>query len=330
MDIGKLLKEGFAHIEEEHAAAEKLKLGILRGGNSGLADISDGQVGITGTCHRKTYLRYKGIVHDEIDADRNIMFGGGRFNEDMWMDLLTRSYPHKILRESEIPVSWKTTNGTLVTGRPDIVLCDKKDKPKLGLELKMASSIWTVREVINGRPKQPHLIQCAHYSWQLGIPFQLWYTAYVDFAVTGWTQKHFPNQGEKGSEYCVYNEKGEIVKVLPFQIGFETDWRKGTLWFKEAGKPDAEWQETIVSHERIKRYYDFVSTMDESDSLGPRPENLKFSGEKMSWKFCDNKYCKLASVCDKHESRGTKAWTEAVKEFVAQNKTDVIDVTEGE
>lgn len=323
MNIGQLLKQGFEHIQAEHDEHEKQKLGILRGGNSGLAEVDEnGKLGITGTCHRRTYLRMKGIQYDEIDDDRNIMFGGGRFNEDMWYDLLSRSYSHKILRESEVPISWKTDNGTLVTGRPDMVLLDSQDKPMLGLELKMASSLWTAREVINGRPKQPHLIQAAHYSWQLGVPFQLWYTAYVDFAITGWVQKHFPKQGEVGSEYCVYNEQGEIMKVLPFQIGFELRWEEnGTLSFRRANTDDA-WNETIISANRIKQYYDFIANMEESDSLGPRPENLKFSGEKMNWKFCDNKYCKLSDICDKHENKGAKKWAEMVRsEFATLNNT---------
>lgn len=317
MNIGALLKAGFSHMQDEHAELEKTKIGILRGGNSGLADYDGTKWGVTGTCHRKTYLRLKGIDLNDIDDDRHIMFGGGRTNEDFWYDLISRTYPHKILREEEVPIKWTTDNGTLVTGRPDMVLCDSAARPQLGLELKMASSLWTCREVINGRPKQPHLIQAAHYSWKLGIPFQLWYTAYVDFAVTGWAQKHFPRQGELGSDYCAYNEKGEIVKTLPFQIGFELRWEAdGTLSFKRADTTD-KWQHTIITSARISNYYNVVANMEEKDTLGPRPENLKFDGSKMSWNMCDAKYCPLAATCDKFKDNSSlRVWTEEVQKTI--------------
>lgn len=316
MDVKALLKAGFDHINAEHAEHEKEKVGILRGGNSGLADFDGKKWGVTGTCHRKTYLRLKGIDLDDIDDDRHIMFGGGRTNEDFWYDLLSRTYPNKILREEEVPVKWQTPNGTLVTGRPDMVLCDANEKPEVGLELKMASSLWTCREVINGRPKQPHLIQAAHYSWQLGIPFQLWYTAYVDFAVTGWAQKHFPRKDAPGSEYCAYNDKGEILKTLPFQLGFELRWEEdGTLSFKRASTDD-EWQHTIITHERIEKYYQLVSEMEEKDDLGPRPDNLKYDGSAANWKMCDERYCPLAAVCDKHDGKSLRVWTEEVQRTI--------------
>jgi hypothetical protein len=315
LDIRQLLQQGFEKSQNEHAKVEKTKLGILRGGNSGLAEDVDGEMGITGHCHRKTYLRLKGIQWDETDKDRLIMFEGGRYNEDVWYGILSKSYPHRILREEEVPISWMTKNGTLVTGRPDMVLCDAAGKPADGLELKMASSMWTVREILSGRPKQPHLIQAGHYSWKLDIPFQLWYTSYVDFAVTGWAQQHFPAQGEPGSEHCVYNDKGEIIKVLPFQVGFILKWdTDGVLHFRKAGTKD-RWQETIVSKSRIERYYEYVSQMEAKDELGPRPENLKWDGNKQSWSMCDAKYCKLASVCDRHESSGLRAWTKVVQEL---------------
>lgn len=316
MDIKLLLDTGFEKMQQEHADLEKTKLGILRGGNSGLLEEVGGKVGITGHCHRKTYLRLKGIDWDAIEENRRIMFEGGKYNEDVWFSILSKSYPHKILCEEDIPIRWMTDAGVLVTGRPDMVLCDAQDKPQTGIELKMASSLWTVREVINARPKQPHLIQAGHYMWQLGIPFQLWYTSYVDFAVTGWAQQHFPKQGEYGSEHCVYNEKGEPVKTLPFQLGFELTWdTDDVLHFRAVGTE--EWQETIISKDRIKRYYEFIASMEKEDTLGPRPDNLKYDGHKQSWSMCSAKYCRLAETCDKHENNGLSAWTKVVQELVS-------------
>jgi len=42
-------------------------------------------------------------------------------------------------------------------------------------------------------PKLVHLMQAGHYAWELGIPFQLWYTNRAEFAVgSGWEQKTIP------------------------------------------------------------------------------------------------------------------------------------------
>ena len=109
------------------------------------------------------------------------MFAAGNLNEDAWFEWLgLSSYEGKILREEEVPSLWYTSNGTKVTGRPDIVLCseavvpedveasevrqfiqndDKYYEPLEGIELKLMCSFWTFRSVVlEGMPKFGHMI----------------------------------------------------------------------------------------------------------------------------------------------------------------------------
>ena len=236
--IRDLFQKGQQMMLDEAAAEESTKSGKLRGGNTSMIN-SKGQ--IIGQCANLTYLRYKGIVVEPVDASRDLMFDAGRRNEDHWAEVLGKSLPEglTIIREEDIPTKWETTDGTPVTGRPDIVLAEKHiratqsdgtvvydvpdtgdiikysgeaprmevfNKPVVGIELKQASSLWTLRDVVfQKKPKLAHLMQAAHYSWQLGCPFELWYTSRSDFAITGdWPKALFPKAGEPGSEHCTY------------------------------------------------------------------------------------------------------------------------------
>lgn len=308
--------KGVGKLRDDHAEAEVKKLGNLRAGNSGLLESGE----VTGNCPRVAFLRAKGIESEEIPFDKDLMFGAGRGNEDLWLEVLRPAWPGIIKCEDEIPVVWQTDNGTKVTGRPDVVLCDKRGKPKQGIELKLVSSVWTAREVLGGRPKLPHLIQAAHYSWQLGVPFELWYTSRVNFAVAGWMQRHFPLHGAHGSDACDYNDKGEIKSTVPFIRGFQLKFQdvggeKDVLFFRHVELDEREqenipWTETLVSIPRIKDYYEFVATMEKREDLGPRPTNYKHDGEKLKWSLCD--YCGLKDHCDSWEDKGFKQWYQAL------------------
>ena len=209
--IKELFEEGQAKILKAEAELEKTKAGKLRAGNSGLLT-ADGKT--IQSCRAQTYLRYKGISADPTTPSRDLMFDGGRRNEDHWADVLAESWNGVILREEEIATRWETDFGVAVTGRPDIVLCNTESKPVAGIELKQCCSLWTTRDIlVNKKPKLAHLIQSAHYSWQLGIPYELWYTSRVDYAVTGdWIKRMFPKFGEDKSENFDYGfyKLGEI------------------------------------------------------------------------------------------------------------------------
>lgn len=312
INLNKLIEEANEQEIEEHLESEAGKVGNLRAGNTGL--FQEGAV--VGKCHRLTFLRMKGIIVEEEDASRSLMFEAGHSNEDIWTKKLGRSYKGVIKREEEIPVSWKTTNETLVTGRPDIVLCDTEEKAIHGLELKLVSSLWTARDILGDKPKAVHLMQAAHYMWLLNIPFDLVYTSRVDFAVMGWAQRHFPAKGQPSSEHCEYNDNGEIKKVLPFLKIFELRLHKETLQYKVGNK----WTDTIITVPRIKEFYEYISKMEEANQLGNRPLNLDAAGNKLNFSLCD--YCNLKAHCDKYEERGLKVWLRNVPKIYQLTKKE--------
>lgn len=318
-----LLEEGAKSLTSKSRAEELTKQGTLRGGTIGLVESSNGAVEISGTCHRQAILRFLGvdIKGAEDGSSRDLMFAAGRTNEDSWVEVLQEAWPGKILKEEDIPVRWETSGNIPVTGRPDIVLTDQEGRLIRGLELKLVSSLWTARTVLKGEPKTGHLTQAAHYMWKLSeqsgyeVPFELWYTSRVDWHVMGWAQKHFPKHGTQGSEYCDYssNKEGdfEIKKVLPFTKGFHLQFLKnGQLQFKEVG--GKKWIDTIITRDRIAAYYEYIQQSVQSKSIGPRPINLNYTGQKENWKQCD--FCPLAETCTKYENESFEVWLANVKE----------------
>ena len=347
--IKKAFQNGQQKLLTKAASEESTKKGKLRGGNTGMMDEFGN---IAGSCAARTYLRMKGVEVDPVDKSRDLMFAGGRANEDIWFEYLKEGYDGPILREEEIPTKWVTKNGIEVTGRPDIVLCSKSDdKPKVGIELKQIMSLWTARDVMfQEMPKTPHLMQAAHYSWQLGIPFELWYTNRCDFAITGdWPKNLFPKFGEKGSEHCeyAYYREGEInprtnkpkkirikeqeyqislargekvwadvLKILPFVKGYQLELREGTLWYRDAMVDDAGWVRTVIKTADIERYYNHIAEMTE---VPPEPINIKANGEQGSYKLSD--YCSLGMLCCAYNrGKDLKSWCDRVEVEVRNKK----------
>lgn len=403
-DLSGRLRDGRRIIRQKYQSEESTKLGNLRAGNSG---IMSEQGDIAGSCHRKAHLRSLGMEIDPPDDSRQIMFQMGTANEDVvYNDLMqTKAEDEVILRETEIPITWFTSNGTKVTGRPDMVVCKagsvrtwynpaetslltsdvsgfifqgrlpemrlEPPVPIYGIEIKSIASVWTSRDIIGERtPKMEHLIQAAHYSWKLGqqaaaaksansgfssLPFKLLYKQYGIQEIPGWkgseqrpgwSQKLFPKQGAPGSELIDY-EKG---RIQPFEISFELEFTTasvdlpaakatgktgkskstkvlaptdeglnvsgaatgGRLRFREEGTE--EWTLTLVTTLDIERYYEFVSSMAQAESLGPRPMNMGPQGKTKNWTVCD--YCPLSSVCDSHEGKGYTKWLQAVQKQV--------------
>jgi hypothetical protein len=306
ISLTKLWRDGLAHDRSAHVENEKAKFGNLRAGDSG-AMLPTGDV--MGGCHRRAYVRTQlGIEVDPPSFDRTIMFELGKANETIWMDKLQRVWWGTIKQEEEIPISWSTSNGTRVTGRPDIVLCDEKGKPLLVIEHKAACSIWTSRDVsFVGVPKTKHLVQAVHYAWQLKVPSRLVYTQYVDYAMPDFAKSFFP----VGDPRVSLNDKGQVKAVLPHETIYEVEiGPKGSVSYRREGDERTP-TVAVFSTGDIARFYEFVSTMAENKTLGPRPSSLKPTGEKMSYNECN--YCPLFETCKKYEHSWEK-WNEAVKE----------------
>jgi hypothetical protein len=321
MNITKRLQQGRQLDREQHKQKEVLKVGTLRAGNTGMMS-STGD--FAGACPRTVHLRQLGYELEVPDDSKMIMFQMGIANESVvFKDLMHTSGPQEvILQEEEIPISWLTSNGTKVTGRPDMVLCNKKDGqtiPFLGIEIKSIASVWTSREVLfEGQPKLPHLLQAAHYSWKLGVPFRLIYKQYSNQAVPGWAGKLFPKQGEPHSQHISYNEKGDIKYIEPFEIAYELEWdsssRKYLRYRREIaiedGEQELDWTRTLISQQDVERFYEFVSQMGTTKVLGVRPMTIDAQGNEKNYSNCG--YCPLKDTCDKHESKGYDKWMTAV------------------
>jgi hypothetical protein len=317
LNLAQLFWAGMNDDREKHQAGEITKLGNLRAGDSG-AMTKAGDV--VGGCHRRAYIRsFNGIEVDPPSSDRLIMFELGKANEVIWLDKLKRTWPGLLKQEEEIPIKWATSNGVNVTGRPDTVLCHADGKPVLGIEHKAVCSLWTAREVsFELTPQMKHLLQAAHYSWKLNVPYRLVYTQYTDFTMPEWSKKFFP----PGHPLVEVNEKNEPKKVLPhitiFEIGFSPD---GTIRYRLEGQssshssqdtvyPASGWTNTVLTRDDIERYYEFISEMGTKKALGPRPSPWKPSGKNKGYKDCD--YCPLADICDKYENKWEK-WHDEIK-----------------
>lgn len=353
-NLGDRLRAGRQLLRGKHKAGDALKLGNLRAGNSGIMS-PEGDV--AGSCHRVAHLRALGIDLEEPEDSKLIMFQMGTANEDVvYGDLVQTAGPDEvILRETEIPTLWFTTNGVKVTGRPDMVICRRVDKagpgttpvpealrgsnaashcePCWGVELKSIASVWTTREVLfDGMPKMAHLIQASHYAWQLDVPFRLMYKQYVNQVVPAWAQKMFPRQGKPGSEHVVYNEKGEIKNINPFEIVYELEVTKaGAVRYRRESMDGAEpgpWTSTLIKHEDIRRFYEAASRIGQTGDLGKRPLTIDAQGKEKSFSNCG--YCPLKKVCDKVDKTskarpaiGYEQWLEEVKAVTATIGTQV-------
>lgn len=329
MIIRDLLDSGVRNAQSQHTLAEQTKLGILRAGNSGVLT-SSGHV--LSSCPRQARLRLEGIVIEYPDPYRELMFEAGRTNEDSWAIKLKNMWPGIVKQEEEIGIKWHTKSGRPVTGRPDMVLCDSKGNPELGLELKLVCSLWTARDVLlENRPKYNHLIQAAHYSAKLKVPFQLWYSSRVDYAVNEMCARLCPKMGEPRSKYIEYAPYEKVVskngnpyskritwaeyeasrgtgnkniyagplKITPFEAGFHLEWtEEGYLTYTSVDNLDGKGEivETDITIEGIEAFYNLVDRMDLTDDLGPRPLTLKGDGQKAGYSICD--FCSLKPLCD--------------------------------
>lgn len=299
--IEQLLQKAEALEKVAHAEAEAGKVGVLRGGNSGVLT-DDGET--YGNCARATLLRYLGV--DTVpDFRSRFFFAAGYANETRWDELLKEIWPGRVLREEETPISWTLTDpGTgqevSVTGRPDFVLTDDDGKPTVGLELKkVCSSYRAVKVFFSIEASAEHLVQAAHYSWKMGkIPWILSYTSDSSYDAPGWIWKAKRN-------WRVPLER----KIQPGRQHFYCGWQ-GDVWCF-IDPVDGHVVETKITSRGIENYYKYVLEMNASKQLGPRPTDLPVYSGGEDPDPC--KYCPFVSACDDHEDGEFDDWVDAAR-----------------
>lgn len=278
----------------EYDEQAKKKLGTLRGGNSGC------MVGenVIGTCHRKSLARFLGY-DGTIDANTQSIFEQGFGNEAIWEGHMAKT-GYAMRCEEQIPIEWTTTTGIKVTGRPDVVLGREvspaiqdpsKDPiklfvPELGLELKtIAAANSATGLYVEDKPKTDNLVQTAHYSMILGIPFILVYTWNGKVPVPHWAKK------KKN-----YLPDPTMRELLPFKREYKLGWEDGNLYYINAKGFRTN---TDITQDGIKEYYDLVADMADKKDLYIRFRSSDFKGRPGPFSMCD--YCPWQEACDTGE-----------------------------
>lgn len=311
------VERSFLADQKERADEAEGKEPHLRGGTSGI--LHEGEY--YGACPRIAQLRFEGI-EVPIDTPRNTyrQFAGGLANEDIIYDQLVKSgiSPSRILREEEIPVSWRTSNGTLCTGRPDIVILGEDGKPATLFELKTVVSMWSAKSVhYDLIPKSDHLIQAAYYSMHIGAPETvLVYSNRAQFHLStapGWLRGKFP----PGTYDVQFKDNGDPMKILAFDRVYDLTWKDDVLYYHTDGLPAP--QRTFVSKDTVTAYYESVAQSLQDDTMLPRPTAKGVDGSK-SYSKCD--YCPLSDVCDSHEGKTRQEWKDNVILEIAELKKE--------
>lgn len=355
--IKPLFEDGVEKLLREAELAEGEKVGVLRGGNTGIY-IKEKNL-VLGKCARETYLRYKGIQISQVEPSRKLMFEAGITNEDSWTNVLKQKWEGQIKCEEEIPTSWKTDSGVLVTGRPDIVLCKEDGTPVRGIELKLASSIWTCRDVlIEDTPKFIHLTQAAHYMWQVGCPFELWYTNRADFHPNEMVERCLPkyntpefNRLRPYLEIVFYqmvmSKNGNLykkrLKVTEDKFREMIDqhgygWKEGnvnpgilkiypfiagyTMKWEDNGKLSYTSVQTGITYDTeitVQRIKDYFELVASIDTTGVLPPRVVgIKPDGTKLNYDINDYSEIKEINDLYEKKGLDVWLEKVKELSSQ------------
>jgi hypothetical protein len=304
-DIKHLLDLGSVLLEQDGREKDYAKRGSLRGGSVGW--MTDDRSACAGTCPRRAWARMKGYYLED-NSSKQPMFQGGHLSEEGVLELLKHSWKGSVKREEEIPISWKTKNGILVTGRPDMVLFTPQGIPVHGLELKLVSSMWTALSVIQ-KPKTEHVMQAAHYARILNLDWTIVYVNRTNWALlSDFAMKKVPKQGEPGSQYVEYEERNKNIKdkegnqkkikfiegkaMLPFHHTFPIRWNENDEVEVKVGD---EWQPSFISWSGIECFYNFVAEMDATGQCGPAPSVVDVFGNAEGYSGC--KYCPLKEEC---------------------------------
>lgn len=262
---------------------------------------------LVGECLRKSWLRSQGVKTSEINHSNRRMFEGGRVNELIWQDRLSRTLAagqclHTEDTEGDNYSTFKyqiPDSEYSITGHADIVVVNG-DVPVLGLELKSVSSLWTaVRVTGEEKPDLKHLIQSGLYSYFLGLaytksglplPYKLCYAQYPVFYAP---EYGFLTDRVKGADFIeLKKHKGNLIpknykpRIKVFDIRVTTE---GYVDFRAEGTKT--WSNSPVN---VHTVLDYVAKLTQPELWKP-PLALDCYGEQCSYKSCD--YCDLKDLC---------------------------------
>lgn len=230
--------DGEAKLAELHKEREKEKLGHLRIGSAGCMISEEACIG---KCPQTALARFVGY---QLPTDSSTgFFQGGTANETTWETMITAA-GLEFKCEEDIPIIHTFPDGTLLTGRPDMVLGKEVGQfvPRLMIELKACQATNSAAEkILLEKPATDHLIQAATYSMFLGVPASLVYTGNVSGGIVN---------------YFTRREAGQNDMSFG-KIEFNLGWDNGNLYYMK-GKHRID---TIVTQKGILDYFQNISRM---------------------------------------------------------------------
>jgi len=343
----------FKTIHEKQTEERKRKLietmGILRGGNTGIYAPGERP----SHCLRKSALRTFFGIEPEVEEAKRLVFDNGLNSEQKLVEdwALTLERGQRILTQQEAGTLWKTSNGTAVSGSPDIVVVDALSKPLYLVEAKNMNSVFKAGKILKEIPAVEALAQAVHYAYILGkIPGHLIYSSHTQFHNIDkmlwffsevlkkarfrhlfdwgdrpiWDKPKSPNRVEIGRE--------EYPKsLLGFRMGFSFRWAQvegewivqlkfGGL-LPDGGHPDnlpGQWVNTIVTWPLILGYYEHLSkAKSDPNWWAPPPIDLHIDGSTGSFDVCDG-YCEYGPICkklNKNKAANIQMMVKAIEEL---------------
>ena len=242
LDYYKLLVEGHRRKQIEERERDLNNPPAFRGGQSGC--MYNGFV--IGSIPQEAVLRYLKIT-SPIEFDQQLLFDAGFGNEDSHNALLEAA-DVAFKCEEEIPISWTTSNGYTVTGRPDRALMDG-DRISLIIEEKQIASSWKTKTMSNwgmAQPKDENVVQAAHYMWQHGkVDGMLVYTSRAWHALKG-KKEDFLDPDHR----ALLGDGDWTYGVKPFMSLYKLTWQGDVLHVD--GKP------TKITVAGIQEYYQML------------------------------------------------------------------------
>jgi len=284
VNLEQFIRAGEELLNVDHAAAEKAKLGDLRGGNSGCITENGDIIG----CHRASVARALGLDLPS-DPTSQFYFDLGRGLEWALTTKLVRGFPGEVRCEEDAGAEWTLPSGRRVTLRPDFFLVERNpdgtDAPKVGVELKGIASPNKAHQVwFDGRPDPKHLCQAAHCSWKKETPWILMYFC--------------PTKFDVNNDYRKKLNLPYRAAILPFRAQFPLALRNGTLWYRNP--VEGEDVETLITTNGIQNFYELVDECLATKTLYLPPASIYADGKPQHYNH--EKYCTFCQLADSTDS----------------------------